>query len=202
MSNKRNRSTKINGGKVLDGLAQGQNQREIAQTMQVHPSSIGRFLAKIKPCFNDLQDIAVHRGNVFNYLHSRSLKIQHSILDEVDRIIEENERKDHTKRMKLPSLLYCLRGIGMNQIGLYNTLRLEGGQSTSNVSLAGMVSHAHKVVGAIDPKTGDFRSSITGHKPISRLDAVDSLKPDARNELAPHETRMDSGDHESTSDKT
>jgi len=194
MSNKRNRSTKINGGKVLDGLAQGQNQREIAQTMQVHPSSIGRFLNKIKPYLKDLEDITVNRGNIFNLLHSKSLNIQHSILEEVSRIIEKNEEKHPDQRMKLSALLYCLRGVGMNQTGLYNTMRLEGGQSTSNVSLAGMVSHAHQVVGAIDPKTGDFRSSITGHKPISRLDADDSLKQSQRNELAPHETIMDRGD--------
>ena len=166
MSNKRNRSSKINGGKVLDGLAKGQNQREIAQTMQVHPSSIGRFLAKIKPCFNDLQDITIHRGNVFNYLHSRSLKIQHSILDEVDRIIEENERKDHTKRMKLPSLLYALRGLGMNASSLYDNLRLEGGQSTSNIGIAGLIKHAHQV-SPFDAKTGEFKASVTG--PIEKI---------------------------------
>ena len=184
MSNKRNRSnrsTKINGGKVLEGLAQGQNQREIAQTMGVHPTSIGRFLNRIKPYLKDLEDITANRGNVFNYLHSRSLKIQHSILDEVDRIIEENERKDHTKRMKLPSLLYCLRGIGMNQAVLYDKMRLEGGQSTSNVSLAGMVTHAHQV-SPFDAKTGEFKASLVG-----RVEKKTSTDPDALPVISKHE---------------
>lgn len=163
MSNKRNRSnrsTKINGGKVLDGLAQGQNQREIAQTMQVHPSSIGRFLNKIKPYLKDLEDITLNRGNIFNLLHSKSLNIQHSILDEVDRIIEENEKKDFTKRMKLPSLLYCLRGIGMNQAVLYDKMRLEGGMSTNNIGIAGMIQHAHRE-GMFD-ENGEFKASLVG----------------------------------------
>jgi len=86
MSNKRNRSnrsTRINGGKVLEGLAQGQNQREIAQTMQVHPSSVGRWLNKIKPYFQELEDISINRGNTFNFLHAKSLKIQNEVLDEL-----------------------------------------------------------------------------------------------------------------------
>ena len=160
--------SKIDAAKVLQGLQQKKSEAQIARDVGVHQSSVSRFLTRIKPYFQDLEEITANRGNIFNYLHSRSLKIQHSILDEVDRIIEENERKDHTKRMKLPSLLYCLRGIGMNQAVLYDKMRLEGGLSTENHSIAGLVHHAHHAVGPFDPATGEFKASVVGPKPISR----------------------------------
>ncbi len=176
--------SKLTGPKtsiILNGLKEGKTEAQIARDVGVHQSSVSRFLTRIKPYFQDLEEITANRGNVFNYLHSRSLKIQHSILDEVDRIIEKNEEKDPDKRMKLSDLLYCLRGIGMNQTGLYNTMRLEGGQSTSNVSLAGMVNHAHQV-SPFDPKTGEFKASLVGVKPISRLEKNDTSIPLIENE--------------------
>ena len=158
--------SKIDAAKVLEGLQQKKSEAQIARDVGVHQSSVSRFLTRIKPYFQDLEEITVNRGNIFNLLHGKSLGIQHSILEEVTRIIEENEKKDSTKRMKLPSLLYALRGLGMNASSLYDNLRLEGGQSTSNIGIAGLIKHAHHS-GTFD-SNGEFKASVVGPKPISR----------------------------------
>jgi len=157
--------SKLTGPKtsiILDGVKQGKTEAQIARECSVHQSSISRFLSKIKPHFQGLEEITVNRGNILNLLYSQSLKVQHSILNEVERIIEENEKIDSSKRMKLPSLLYCLRGVGMNQASLYDKLRLEGGMSTANIGIAGLITHAHKNMGLFDEKSGEFKASIAG----------------------------------------
>ena len=49
----------------------------------------------------------------------------------------------------------------MNQSVLFDKMRLEGGQSTSNHSLAGIVTHFHEQVGFFDEATGKVKQSIT-----------------------------------------
>jgi len=173
--------SKIDAAKVLQGLQQKKSEAQIARDVGVHQSSVSRFLTRIKPHFQGLEDISAHRGNILNLLHAKSLKVQHSILNEVERIIEENEKIDSSKRMKLPSLLYCLRGIGMNQAVLYDKMRLEGGMSTANVGIAGLITHAHEV-SPFDEKTGEFKASVVGgvEKKTSKHDDV--LKPLIDNE--------------------
>jgi len=172
--------SKLTGPKtalILDGLKNGKTEAEIARDCSVHQSSISRFLKKIKPHFQGLEDLTAHRGDILNLLHGKSLKVQHAILNEVEKMIEDNEKKAPSKRMKLSALLYCLRGVGMNQSGLHGQMRLEEGMSTSNVSLAGMVKHANEV-SPFDPATGEFKASIAGSvekKVSTRGDALTDL---------------------------
>jgi len=148
-------------GKILDGLAQGKSQEAIAQDLGVNQSSISRFMAKIKPYFEDVQNVTINRGNVLNVLHSKSLNIVNSCLDELERQMKENDEKAVKERMDHKEILWMLRGVGVNQAILYDKMRLEGGQSTQNHSLAGMVAHFHENVGFFDASTGRVKASIT-----------------------------------------
>ena len=195
--------SKLTGPKtsiILNGLKEGKTEAQIARDVGVHQSSVSRFLARIKPYFQDLEEVTANRGNIFNYLHSRSLKIQNEVLDELERLIQENSKKDPSQRMKLGSVLYALRGLGMNATALYDNLRLEGGQSTSNIGIAGLITHAHRN-GVFDEKTGEFRQSLVGRKPTSSVGKSNALNPDTRNELETHESPMPIDDGEKTSDK-
>jgi len=88
----------------------------------------------------------------------------------------------------------------MNQSGLHGQMRLEGGMSTSNVSLAGMVKHANEV-SPFDPLTGEFKASLVGRVEKKASKRNDALKAERHNVVRAEERRMDSGDGAKTSDK-
>jgi hypothetical protein len=74
--------------------------------------------------------------------------------------IDEKTQKAVIEDESTTAILNTLRGVGMNQAVLFDKMRLEGGQSTQNHSLAGIVSHFHENVGFFDQSTGKVKQSI------------------------------------------
>ena len=161
----------LDTGKVLHGLAVGKSQEAIAKDCGVHQTTVGRFLAKIRPHFADLQQFSHHRGDVLSYLHTQSLSLQEKALmllhQEMDKEVERRQDKAVKPMLKIHDLLYILRGSGMNQANLYDRMRLESGLSTQNVGLAGIVEHFHENVGFFDQETGKVKASILKAKPVA-----------------------------------
>ena len=109
------------------------------------------------------------------------MTIQHQALDEIQRQLAENTKKDPRNRHSLDKNLQIAKGITWIGAVTYDKMRLEGGLSTENHSIAGLVRHAHEV-SPFDPKTGEFRASLTG--PIEKIASkqTDSLKHLVENE--------------------
>ncbi len=184
---------KANANTILEGIQQGKSQTAIAIDLKVSQKSISRFLAKIRPYFHDLNELTVNRGNILALMHTKSLIVMNSCLDELVRIFEENAKKDPTKRLTGDKILDTLRGVGLNQGILFDKLRLESGQSTSNIGIAGLINHSHKT-GLFDERTGEFKASVVGPLEKNASTHANALKHGTRNELATHETSMDRGD--------
>jgi len=163
----------VNPLAVLDGLKQGLTQSEIARRQGLNTSSINRFLAKIKPHFAALEEFKVHQGKGLTYTLARSQQIQHAYLDEIERQLEENRNMDSSKRQPLGENLKGLGKMTWVNAVTYDKHRLEYGQSTSNIGIAGMITVAHKK-GYFDSETGEFKASLTG--PIEKKASTD---PDA-----------------------
>jgi len=177
--------SKLTGPKtslILDGLKQGKTETQIARECSVHQSSISRFISKIRPLVQEKEDLVKERGNLMSYLHGKNLALQEMALEELERMMIENGKKAPKERMRFGQLLYLLRGVNVNAAVLFDKLRLEGGQSTSNVGLVGKIEHAHKMVGVFESDTGEFKASVTG--PIEKIASkqVDALKPVVENE--------------------
>ena len=195
--------SKLTGPKtsiILDGLKEGKTEAEIARDCAVHQSSISRFLAKIKPHFADLETLTASRGDIFNLVHGKSMALLNQCLDAIQKTMDEENKKDPQNRITVDKLLAIMRGVGVNQAIVYDKLRLEGGLSTANHSIAGLVHYAHEKVGPFDPVTGEFKASVVGVIENKASKQANSLKHGQRNDLAPHEIRMDIDYRESTSD--
>jgi len=166
---------------VLNGLKVGKTQSAIAKEQGLNVSSINRFLAKIKPHFVALEEFTVHQGKALTYTLARSQRIQHKYMDEIERQIEENRKMVPSKRQTLGENLKGLGKMTWVHAVTFDKHRLEGGLSTSNVSLAGMVKHAHEV-SPFNPATGEFKASVVNTKPTSRLDESNTSIPLVENE--------------------
>ena len=158
---------------ILNGLKEGKTEAEIAKDCSVHQSSISRFLKKIKPHFADLETLSANRGDIFNLTHGKSMALLNQCLDAIQKAMDEENGKDPQKRITVDKLLAIMRGVGVNQAIVYDKMRLEGGLSTENHSLVGLVRHAHEV-GPFDPKTGEFKASVVGG-----VEKKTSTEPDA-----------------------
>jgi len=146
---------------VLDGLKQGLTQSEIARRQGLNVSSINRFLAKLGPHFKALEEFTIHQAKGLTYTLARSQRIQHEYLDEIERQIAENKNMDPSKRQSLEENLKQLGKMTWVHAVTFDKARLEGGLSTANHSIAGLVRHAHEV-SPFDPATGEFKASLVG----------------------------------------
>ena len=150
---------KVNGPAILKGVSQGKSLRRIGKEQGIAHTTVSRFLDRMRPHFQSVDELTRTRSDLFNILHGKSLAIQEYMLSELERRIEED--RDFLHSAPIDQIMKILKGVGTNQAVIYDKLRLEGGLSTSNVSLAGMVTHAHQV-SPFDEKTGEFKASVTG----------------------------------------
>ena len=102
-------------------------------------------------------------------------------MDEIERQIEENKNMAPSKRQSLGENLKGLGKMTWVHAVTYDKHRLEYGQSTSNIGIAGMITVAHKQ-GVFDEKTGDFKASVVNAKPTFRLDESNTSIPLVENE--------------------
>ena len=103
-------------------------------------------------------------------LHALSSAAQEKVLVLIN---ERLENKDLTEGLSLNEICRLLQSLGVNIGILFDKLRLETGQSTSNVGIAGLITHAHRN-GVFDEKTGEFKASLTGG-----IEKKASTEPDA-----------------------
>ena len=74
-----------------------------------------------------------------------------------------------------------MQSLGINSGVLYDKLRLETGLSTSNIGIAGLITHAHKS-SPFDEQTGEFKASVVGPIENRALKHGDSSMPLVENE--------------------
>ncbi len=154
---------KVDAQAVIEGLRKGKSPNQIAKEQGVSHTSVGRFLKRMRPYFQDIQLLATKRADLLSLLHGKSLGIQERMLTELEKRVED---KAVTDGFTIPQIMSILKGVGVNQAVLFDKMRLERGQSTSNMGLAGLVHHLHSVDGGlIDEATGDFKQSLTEARP-------------------------------------
>lgn len=120
-------SRKIDPTKVKELADIGISTSDIAKHQGVNPSTVTRFLQKIKPERQALAQFKEQRADVFALLHSKNVGIQDRILDSMDDDAFINALKGEQKSRVLRDLTVAA-GIG------YDKERLERGQSTQNAA--------------------------------------------------------------------
>jgi len=161
--------TKPDTATVLTDLQAGLNQSQIAEKHGFQKMAVSRLVSSVKQSLGLLNDIELSRKDSFVLLHGISLGLQHDVLELVGvKLHEEIEkiRKGVAGDVSLGQLIMTLKSLSINQAVIYDKLRLERGQSTSNMGLAGLVHHLHsKDGGLIDEETGDFKQSLIEARP-------------------------------------
>ena len=140
----RPRKRKIDKAKVLDLIAAGVSQSDIAKHQGVDKTSIRDFLTRYHLQQAEVAEFVEHRAGLLNHLASRSLKVQGMIVDSL--LDEDGVLTPLTPHQKtgLISVLSAQAGT------LYDKMRLELGQSTSNVSMVHrMMSEAFERAGKL-----------------------------------------------------
>ena len=149
---------KLNRDKALADLETGKRQVEIARNQGVTEACISKFVSRIKRHFKSVEELKEVRGDMLATLHALSSAAQEKVLLLINKRLED---KDLTEGLSLNEICRLLQSLGVNSGILFDKLRLETGQSTSNIGIAGLIKHAHQV-SPFDAKTGEFKASITG----------------------------------------
>ena len=161
--------TKPEVSTVLTDLQAGLTQSDIAVKHGYHVMAVSRLVKSVKQSLGLIQDIELSRKDSFVLLHGISLGLQHDVLELVGRKLHEEMekvRKGVAGDVSLGQLIMTLKSLSINQAVIFDKMRLERGQSTSNMGLAGLVHHLHSVDGGlIDEATGDFKQSLTEARP-------------------------------------
>ncbi len=187
---------KLNRDQVLADLERGRSQASIAKAQHVSKAAISKFVSRIKRYVQSTEELQEIRGDVLTILSTLSFSSQEKLL----RYLEEKlDNRDFMDGLTVNQICNMIRGIGLNSAVLIDKARLVEGHTNLNIGIAGLITHSHKS-GVFDENTGEFKASVVGLKPTSRLQHEDYSKHKKHNDLAPHETRMDSDDGEGTSD--
>lgn len=153
---------KMDAQAVFDGLAQGLSKADIARNANVSASTITRFLDRMKPYLTTVDQLHRTRADHLAVIHGKSLDVQERVISEILRRIDD---KDVLEAMTPTILLNILKGVGQNASYVHDRLRLERGETTSNLGLVGAVTHFHDEVGYFDPDTGKVRPGIARSAP-------------------------------------
>lgn len=153
---------KIVAQQVLNDVLNGLPQKEIARRQGCTQTAISKFLQRMQPHFQNLESLHRTRADLLAILHGKSLSIQDQMLDELQRRME---KKGFLSNLDLKEIHLIMKGVGLNAAVLFDKMRLERGESTENVGLAGMVKHFHEKVGFFDPSTGELREEFKQAKP-------------------------------------
>ncbi|MCH8041686.1 MAG: hypothetical protein IH977_15285 [Nitrospinae bacterium] len=193
---------KLDALAVLDGLKAGKSQVTMAKEQGIDQTTISRFLSTVKTHFKTLDAFSIDQGKVLLYTLARAMTIQNQALDEIQRQLAENTKKAPHHRHSLDKNLQIAKGITWIGAVTFDKMRLEGGLSTQNHSIAGLIRHAHENIGLFDEKSGEFKASVTGPLEKNASTQTHALKQSAHNELAPHESPMPIDDGETMADKS
>ena len=134
---------------ILDLAQKGVNSEKIAKIVNVHPSTIRRFLDKIEPEYQALKDFRSGRADTLATMQGKNLIVQDKLLD----LLREDGLLASLSPSQISGLVFALN----TQHGtLYDKERLETGQSTANIStiskmLDGQVSTLYKRTSGLTP---------------------------------------------------
>lgn len=166
---------------VVDLANKGLNSVEIGKIVDADPSTIRRFIQKIQPEFQWVKDFRSNRADALTTLQAKNLAVQEKILE---RLSDEGLLSSLTPQ-QMSGLVFALN----TQHGtLYDKERLELGQSTANLSI--MSRMINETISGIyvdgSAKTTSTTSQVIEENPS--------------NIMQDSESRMDTGDSQSTSD--
>ena len=150
---------KLNRDKALADLETGKLQVEIARSQGVTEACVSKFVSRIKRHFQSVEELKEVRGDMLAPLHALPSAGQEKVLQLIN---ERLENKNLTEGFSLNEICRLLQSLGLNSGIRFDKLRLETWQSTSNVGIAGLLTHAHKDIWLFDSRTGLFKASLVG----------------------------------------
>ncbi len=120
--------TKLPVKTVTDLSSKGLDSVQIGKIVGAHPSTIRRFLDKIKPEYQAVAEFRSGRADVLATLQAKNLTIQERLLERLG----EDGLLDTLTPSQISGLVFALN----TQHGtLYDKERIETGQSTQNISV-------------------------------------------------------------------
>lgn len=133
---------KLDGDRVLAQAKAGISRRDIARDQGVGSSTIQRFLNKIQPENQAVEQFKAHRADILARLQGKSLALQERIIES----LEKDSVFDGLTANQKQGLLHALTVVGGTA---FDKERLERGQSTANIStisrmIDGQVSTLYK----------------------------------------------------------
>lgn len=156
---------------VVSELDRGLTQQEIAEKYQAHPMAISRLVKQVREMVTVKQDLDLTRADQLMLVHAQSLGFINDFLTLLEsKVGPELERVKNgmETNFTIKDIMTAIKGLGVNQAVLFDKMRLEKGETTSNMGLLGMVKHFHAQQGLFDPSTGDMRQDIKQAEPTQQ----------------------------------
>ena len=151
---------KLNRAKALQQASRGMSNPEIAKQQGVASSTVFRFMQRIKPERQAVEQFKAGRADVLARLQAKSLDAQERILDTLD----DGVIGALTPSQKTGLLMALNAQHGTS----FDKERLERGQSTSNHSImSAMLGHAVKTLYTTKPVI-EHQRKATGASPDAK----------------------------------
>ncbi len=132
------KARKLDRAKVRELAAQGLSTADIARHQRVTPSTVWRFLERLKPERQAIEHFKTHRADLFARVQARELDLKERILDSLG-----GDRMFNTLTAHQKTALY--RTLTISNGTMYDKERLERGASTQNISVfTKLIEEAHK----------------------------------------------------------
>lgn len=120
----------------------GLSKSDIARSLQVHPSNVGRYLDRVLPQIKDVRRYTEARADLLDHQQALAANVATRVLEQLG--------EDDLSQLSPSQKAAMLPALTMQQGTMYDKSRLERGQSTANVSLRSVAEQAARRMAEIE----------------------------------------------------